>query len=226
VALYPYVPPYPGVPPVYRDASNSSFPPIAVLTADAPGVLATTATTPQWGIFSSSGVSALQPDSVLSFRFRREFEDSDFPIEQGSFGTYNKVAHPFEAWGTMVKGGTISARSDFLNALQTMNADTSLYIFVTPEISYPNVNMELQDYERTSEQGFQLIKADVHMVETRIAPAPQFSNTASPTAQGQTNNGSVQPQVPSAGQVSQAQSSFSTSQGVGVLVPGQPAGSV
>lgn len=202
---------------------NLNIPGVAPLTGDGPGINSIAATTPQWGLMDSDGNLVITPDSVVNMRFRHEFKDSDFPIEQGSFSSYNKVATPFEGWFTFNKGGMLADRTQFLTSLESVVTDTNLYVFATPELSYPNVNLEEYDYERSAEKGFQLIPADLHLVEIRVAASPTFSNTADPTAQSPTNNGSVQPTTPTTAQVTQAQAGLNKAQGVGTLQPGAPA---
>jgi hypothetical protein len=221
--LFPQVPNAPGVPPVNRDAANSNIPTVPASQSDSPAVISASSQTSQWGIFDSGGANVLNPDSVFALDdFMHEFRLSTFPIEEGSFGTYNKVATPFEGRFIMNKGGSLSDRTTFLETLEKLVKDTNLYVMTTPELSYPNVNIPRYRLRRRSDNGFQLISVEVSVQEVRVAAAPAFSNTADPTAKAPTTTGAVQPVTPTGAQVAQAQGAISP-EGVGTLAVGQPA---
>jgi hypothetical protein len=220
--LFPQVPFAPGVPPVNRNGTNSTAHTIPQAAGDSPAVASASAQTSQWGLFTTGGQNVLTPDSVVALDdFSHEFRLSTFPIEQGSFGTYNKVASPFEGRFIFNKGGPLSARTTFMETLEKVLGDTNLYVLATPELSYPNVNMERYRLRRRSDQGFQLISVEVSVAEVRVAAAPAFSNTQDPTAQAVATTGAVQPQTPTGAQVAQAQGAISP-EGVGTLAVGQP----
>jgi hypothetical protein len=221
--IYPDVPNTPGVPPVNRNSTNQGETTQAKASGDSPAVVSASAATSQWGLFDSSGVNVLNPDSVFALDdFMHEFRLSTFPVEEGSFGTYNKVATPFEGRFIMNKGGSLSDRTTFLETLEKIVADTNLYVLATPELSYPNVNMPRYRLRRRSDAGFQLISVEVSLQEIRVAAAPAFSTTQDPTAKAPVTTGAVQSVTPTGAQVAQAQTSISP-QGVGTLVQGQPA---
>lgn len=220
--IFPDVPNTPGVPAVNRNSTNQGETTQAKASADSPAVVSQAAQTSQWGIFDSSGANVLNPDSVVSLDdFMHEFRLSTFPIEQGSFSTFNKVATPFEGRFIFNKGGPLSDRTAFLQALETIVGDVNLYTLATPEISYPNVNIPRYRYRRRSDNGFQLISVEITCQEVRVAAAPAFSNTADPTAQTPTTTGAVQPVTPTGAQTAQAQGTISK-EGVGTLSSGQP----
>jgi hypothetical protein len=159
---------------------------------------------PQWGIFDDAGHRVIAPDSVVDFELRAEQRIAIFPIEKGSFGSYNKVTMPFEARMKMNRAGTASDRTDFLNACDTALRSFSLYTAVTPEVTYDNASIEHYDYRRTSENGVQLITVEMWLQEVRVAASPTFSNTQQPQGQDAAPDGAVQPQVPTAQQSGQA----------------------
>lgn len=221
--LFPLVPLTAGVPSVNRDAANSNLPTVDPVTGDSPAVVQASSQTSQWGIFTSEGANVLNPDSVFALDdFMHEFRLSTFPIEQGSFGTYNKVATPFEGRFVFNKSGPLNDRTAFLQTLEKVVADTNLYVLATPELSYPNINIPRYRLRRRSDQGFQLISVEVSVQEIRVAAAPAFSNTQDPTAGAAVTTGAVQPTTPTTAQVAQAQATISP-EGVGTLVVGQPA---
>lgn len=151
---------------------------------------------PQWGIFKD-GSAAIVGDNVMAVEYMAEYRISDFPVEGGKFESYNKVKVPYDARVTFTKGGTVADRTAFLNSIDTAIASLDLYTVVTPEVQYANANIVRYDYRRTSQNGVQLITAEVFVQEVRVAPEAQFSNTAQPAAADPVNNGAVQPQQPS-----------------------------
>jgi hypothetical protein len=221
--LFPLVPLSPGVPFVNR-LIDQAFPTSKPATTDAADVAQQAAATPQWGVFLPDGTNVLNPDSCFALDdFNHEFRLSTFPIEEGSFSTFNKVATPFEGRFIFNKGGPQTERTTFLQTLETVVADTNLYILATPELTYPNVNIPRYRLRRRADAGFQLISVEVVVQEVRVAAPPKFSNTADPTAQTATTTGAVQPATPTSANVAQAQSDISP-EGVGTLVVGQPGG--
>jgi len=221
--LFPFVPFAPGVPPVNRNAFNSNIPPVPPATSDSASVISGAATQNQWGVFDQSGASVLDPDSVFALDdFNHEFVLSTFPIEEGSFSTYNKVAKPFEARLVFNKGGSLADRSTFMDTLESVVQDTNLYVLSTPERAYQPVNIPRYRLRRRAEAGFQLISVEVTVQEIRVATSPAFSNTQDPTAQTSNTTGAVQPAAPTGAQVAQAQGAISP-EGVGTLTIGPPA---
>lgn len=184
------VPDVPGVPPLNR-FNQTVVAPATILFADAAHVLSLFQG-PQWGIFDQLGGAVIVGDSVKAFRFSNEFRVSDFPVEQGGFASYNKVATPFDAQITFTKGGTVGERADFLSSVAS--ALRSLYLFqvLTPEVAFQNVNIVHFDYDRTARRGATLLTVDVWVKEVRLAPVPQFSNTQAPDGAAQINDGTVQ----------------------------------
>jgi hypothetical protein len=201
---------------------NLGLPTSAPAQNDGLGANQAQPTGPVWGLFDSSGNAVITPTSWLGVDFHSEARVPSYPIELGSFGSYNKVNAPYEARPTMTIGGTIAERTSFLTTCKNLKEDVNLYVWTTPEFSYPNVNFVDYSYSRTGERGVQLITVEAHLQEIRPAPAPSFSNTADPSGQAQTQNGAVQPQTPTAGQTAQSQGALANSQGVQPELLGGP----
>lgn len=203
---YPDVPDAPGVPTVPRapvtpvtaehlaplppnapitPVTSETLPPL--LKADAPGVNQGQPA-PRWGIFDQKGNPVIVSDGVVSVGYKKDFRVPDFPIEQGGFGTYNKVATPFAGKVTFIQGGMDSDRTDFLSSVDDACKSLSLYNLVTPEVSYSNVNVTHYDYHRTDKNGVTLLSVDVWVQEIRVTAAAQFSSqgTTTPGTQAQT----------------------------------------
>lgn len=191
---FPNVPKLPGVPRLPR---SPKFPPaVQALLGLAEGLLWKMITAkPAWGIFDLSGNLILHADSVLSFDFRNESRIAGFPIQDGAFAAYNKVASPFETSVRLTKGGKEIDRTGFLNAIERLAGSLDLVSVVTPEKTYINVNIVRYDYRRESNNGANLLIVDVMLTEIRQVAA-QYSTVKAaqqPSGAPPVNAGKVQP---------------------------------
>jgi hypothetical protein len=193
------VPFAPGVPALLRTASQD-LDTVAMLVVDAfdPALFGAS----QWGIFDSDGNPVAIADTVVSVDFRHEFKISDYPQEQGAFVSYNKVAIPYDFRVRFAVGddnGSGSAnRQAFLIAIEAALQSLNLYTAITPDASYPNINIVHYDYRRETRAGINLLQVDVWAEEIRQTATSQFSTNATPkTAQPggapAVSNGPVQP---------------------------------
>lgn len=124
------------------------------------------ATSVQWGIFQK-GKPVLSPDSMLSIEYKQDWRIADYPMEQGAFQSYNKVATPFDVKVRMSKGGSVAARAAFLAAVQKIAGSLNLYDVVTPEKTYTSVNISHIDYHRDGGKGARLMVLDIWLTDRK-----------------------------------------------------------
>jgi hypothetical protein len=124
--------------------------------------------TPVWGVYDQDGNDALQADSIAGFDYRNGSRLVDYPVEDGGFQSYNKVANPFEAPVMAACGGSIEARQAFQQRVETMLASLDTYTLVTPEKVYPSVNLERIDFSRRNNQGASLLVFNLWFREIRV----------------------------------------------------------
>jgi hypothetical protein len=153
----------------------------------------------QWGLFSG-GSPVVLADSIIEFEYKQNWTQSTYPIEQGSFTSYDKVANPFTAQLIFAKGGSDADREAFLSALQAIAGDYNLYDIVTPDAIYLDVNIGQQDYRRTASEGNGLIQVAVQVMEIRESATTTFTSTQSASGSDPVNDGTVQTTTPSASQ--------------------------
>lgn len=201
---FPDVPRKAGVPQLVRAAKQVVTPILSIINKVLLVKLwAASKAAPVWGVFDSTGKQVLNPTNIYSFDNRNEWSLPDFPIQNGSFATYNKVVKPFEVPLRMTKGGTLSDRSNFLQQIADIAGDTNLYTVITPERSYQSVNlMHYEVTRRSSEGAFYLAEVDIYF--RQILQQPQYtssmvagantSNASNPAAVPPYNQGNVQPQ--------------------------------
>lgn len=205
--LYPNVPFVAGVPPVFRslDVANRAL--IAatdvatLLTNDAAFFGLFSGAGAQWGLFDDGGQSVIAAEVVASMDYRREFRVADFPIEDGKFASYNKVQLPYDVRLTFVQAGTVDDRTGVLQQVASACETLQLYVAVTPEFSYDQVNVVSFEYRRTAQSGASMLTIEVFCREVRLVQQGQFSQTKQdPAAADSQNQGAVSTTTPTTSQ--------------------------
>lgn len=219
---FPNVPDFPGVPALRRNLS-APVAQLVALVADAFGLLSA-GEPQQWGIFLN-GVPVVQPDTVISVSKKHHRAIAEYQLQQGAFESYNKVDTPFVVHMRMVKGGSLSARQDFIESVEAIAATLDLYDVVTPESTITSVSISDIDYDRKA-ANVGLVIFDITLQQVRVTASAQFTTTPttnaaaaagsgatssdtrtvitirdpqSPSAAPQTSGGNVQPVAPTGG---------------------------
>lgn len=172
---------------------------------------------PQWGVFDSDGQLVLDPDSVLEFSQRREFEISNFPVQRGSFASYNKVIRPNEVQLRFSKGGTIDDRASFLADLEALAQSLQIVSVVTLENVYPNLNLARYEVTRRGAKGaYFLTEVDAYFIQILQVQA-QYSTTSvnlpdaqSEAAQPTSNVGNASPTMPTSQETQDGQAALAS----------------
>ena len=189
---FPDVPLLAGVPALIRSAGQT----IPIVTQQPPLAVAKNLNAIKWGIFSIDGGEVLIPDSFISFEYKAEQKIPTYPIEDGSFASYNKIALPFDLRLIVsCNGNGALPKSEFLSTIQAMQESLDVYDIVTPDDTYNNCNLIHYDYRRDAHNGISLITAQLWFQEVRIAQSSS-PNTAQPDGADSKNNGQVSP-IPS-----------------------------
>lgn len=191
--LFPNVPFAPGVPPVNRSplfpADDQDEP---QLTSSGKETNADAAK--QWGLFTQDGQPAAPADNVIAVEVALEARISDYPVEKGGFGSYNKVQVPFDIRLVMSRGGSVEDRQDFLKAVQDAWQSTDLFNVVTPECVYLDVNVVTVRETRAADRGMGLLTLEIGLRKVRQTAKLVFSQTQDPASADAVNDGSVQTQ--------------------------------
>lgn len=154
---------------------------------------------PQWGIYLG-GVPVVVADTVTAFDYKAEEVVADYPLERGSFESYDKVDRPWEARFQFVAGGSEANRSALLASADAVLGTLELYDVVTPEIVYRRGNVTRYDYRRTTANGVGLIVVDVMLQEVRIQGAKGTSAAQSPSGADPEHGGAVDSVAPTGNQ--------------------------
>lgn len=206
IPQFPNVALLPGVPQLARSLLLQALTPPALGFAANPDVLwHATQTAPIWGVFDGNGNLVVQPDSIMDFGWRKENRIGNFPIQQGQFGTYNRVGLPFESSITLTKGGDLASRSAFLQQIDVLvaQANINLYTIRTPEKSYVDVSVTRAELSRRGKDNAFYFDVELYFIEIAQVAA-QYSTAVTPIANAQppsavptVNQGLNNPQVPS-----------------------------
>ncbi len=190
--LYPNVPDTIGVPAVLRDTPSTN-------DYDYAPALDQTPTPPapsDWGVYDLSGTKLVDPDSMVSIETHAEKRIADYPIEGGGFQSYNKVTLPFEVHLVLTKGGSVSDRTAFMNALKQLHASLDLCDVATPERAYTGVNVTRLSQSRSAEAGAGLATVEVVLEEIRETATVAYSTAPAGAAPTNTTTATSAPDQP------------------------------
>ncbi len=199
---FPNVPKLPGVPQLARSFQFPAGPPPVVLVPLAIGRLIQAINSkPTWGIFDNAGNQVVNPTNVVDFGYRQDSAVSNFPVQNGRFASYDKVATPFEASVRMTKAGTKAERTTFLDQIQRVQESLDRFTIMTPEKSYLNCNVLRFELTRRGAGGaFYLSEVDLFFTQI-VSVQAQYttttvntSNAQEPGAKPPNNLGNVQSQ--------------------------------
>jgi hypothetical protein len=147
----------------------------------------------QWGIYEGDN-QIIFPDSIVSLDVKREWSLPNYPMEQGAFQTYNKVATPTDVRVRMTFAGTELQQKTFLDKLDELAGSVRLFDVVTKGRTYLKMNIKHYDMKRTATNGAGMLTVDVALQEVRNTIVASFTNTKLPDAK--TPQGSnVKPRV-------------------------------
>lgn len=132
---------------------------------------------PLWGVFDQGTTTpATDVSGVLEVGIGAEASVSNYPLEDGTFATYNKVLTPNVYNIRLVRDGTEAQRGAFLQWLQANVGSLNLFDVLTPEAGYANVTLKNYRLSRTRESGAAMIVADCLFQEVRQIPAVYSSS--------------------------------------------------
>lgn len=146
---------------------------------------------PNWGVYlSGTTTRAFDVSSVAELDIGGESHVSDYPLEDGTFATYNKVRTPNMFAIRMMRDGSQAQRAAFLNWLQIKTGSLELFDVLCPERSYLNATLKSYRVSRTSGSGASMVIADCVFQEIREIPAI-YSSATIPAPENQPTNPAV-----------------------------------
>jgi hypothetical protein len=118
----------------------------------------------------------------VAFEFKQDFRISNYPVEEGSFESYNKVQIPYDVRLRFSTGGSVADRQAMIESVDAIIGSTDVFDAVTPEKVYQSLNPVHQDIRRTSRDGVGLLVIDIFCEQVRITATPQFTSSQQPQA--------------------------------------------
>lgn len=131
---------------------------------------------PIWGIYEagSSTTLAVEVDSVQDVSISEESDVPDYRLQTGSFASYNKIVQPKEIKLTITKGGSDLERQALVNWLQQNVNQPTVYDILTADAVFQKLTLKDYEYERTADNGMDLIVAQCSFLEVREAPEQYY----------------------------------------------------
>jgi len=143
----------------------------------------------QWSIVDESGEKVFDFDSFVSADLKTESKVIQAPVEQGSFVSYNVVTTPTELTCTLSKRGFQSDLMSFVDSLLSYVNSTDLVTVVTPEQEFQNMKLIKCNYNRSAENGTDIIFAELNLIEVREVKSQYTSVRIARKAQRGTQQG-------------------------------------
>lgn len=162
---------------------------IANLVLDYFGLLA-----PSYGIYLNNK-PALVVDGFIDFAINNASNIANYRLEKGAFATYNKVITPFEIRAVIVRQGGIDEINACLNSLESISNDLNLYDVVTKDIVYSRCNLERYSYRKESENGVNVLYAELIFKEIMNTAESAFTVPATKTQSAKPLKGGGQVQA-------------------------------
>lgn len=132
---------------------------------------------PKWGIyFPGTNDIAMHVSSVVELDISAEAVVSNYPLENGSFTTYNKVLQPKYFSLRITRDGAEYLQSDMQGWLERELDFPSLYDVVCPTKTWQNVTLASYREVKNSRSGAAMMTVDCLFQEVRELPA-EYSNS-------------------------------------------------
>jgi len=121
----------------------------------------------QWAILDEKGGSAVSFTSFIDLDYKNEGQALEYPIEEGSFATYNKIQNSMELRVTIAIQGTDADFNDLLSKLQDYQAKAVKLSIATPSDFYEGFTLEGLTYKRTVENNAHMLTVELTFKEVR-----------------------------------------------------------
>ena len=147
-----------------------------------------------WGIVNQFGIPIVLADTVVSMNYDAGASISKYPVEKGSFASYNKVNNPSMASVQMAKGGeSVLGRSLFLTQLEALLKSTVSFNIITPEYVYMNYQIIGLNTARSAQDGATMIRVNIDLEEVLEANVEYDIEEVKAPSDSKTVDGGAQP---------------------------------
>ena len=161
------------------------------LTGNLQGINAVNEDFNNWNIIDENGQRVLTFDSFIKSSVNSESKVTQMPVERGSFVDYNIVKTPLNMSVTLVKSGSSDELSEYVNTLLELVDSTKLVTVITPEKEYNNMKIVKVNFDRSTDNGVNIILAECNFLEIRQVQS-KYGNSR---LQGKSSRGLQQPKA-------------------------------
>ena len=154
----------------------------------------------QWAILDESGGAAVNFTSFIDLDYQNEGKALEYPIEEGSFASYNKTQNSMELRATVAIQGLDADFNDLLSKLEDYQEKAVKLSIATPSDFYEGFTLETMNYKRTVENNahmltVELVFKEVREVKTQVATGVA-TKPKNPTSAKKVDTGKTQTQAP------------------------------
>jgi len=149
----------------------------------------------EWTLIDKQGEEALTFAAFLDLDSSKNGQVSEYPIEEGSFASYNKTQSPCEMRVTLGMEGDPADLDHALHRLDEYQRKASLLIVSTPASLHENMTLVSYSYKRTKENNAGMLVVELSLKEIRevqtqvmttVITEPKNPTSASSKKTGQT----------------------------------------
>lgn len=149
-----------------------------------------------WTLLDESGATAVTFTSFINIDYRNEGRALSYPVEQGSFASYNKTQNPLDIRVTLSAQGTNADFEYILLQLDDYQKQAVRLSISTPAALYENMTLESYSYRRGQDNNAGILTVELNLVEVReVETQVKTTVITSPknaTSSGKTNTGRKQ----------------------------------
>lgn len=184
----------PGVPNLLRNAPRAIG--ITLLGTAVSGLFNLLFPAPKWGIFiRGSENSDVSFSGINAVDIAADSQASDYPIQTGSFTSYNKMARPNIFRVEIARDGSAEERELLLKWLEKNVGEPTLFDVVVPERRWANATLVSYRISRSARSGAAMLLVDCIFQQVRELPAAYSrQNIADPENEPTTPAARVNPQ--------------------------------
>ncbi len=148
-----------------------------------------------WTITDINSLPIIENFSFISSDIKADAKVTSYPVEQGSFSTYNKTVAPLDISVTLSVEGDNIALQSVISVLETLRVTKQLVNIVTPITEYNNYALQTYNYSNNNSEGTGILIVDLKFTQVREV-AKQYTNAitypADPSAASTTDTGKKQ----------------------------------
>lgn len=128
-------------------------------------------------------LTAFAFDSFFGFGYNKANNIVQYPIEQGTFSTYNKQVNPFTLSVTLIKSGLSlpTQKKIFIKKVNEYAEQSKFVDVVTPSGTYLNCTISGVQFQNMPDDGADLIEVKLTISEVRQLPSETVTAVKKPS---------------------------------------------